>query len=98
VALHLFFGLGVLGLAHVILAGLVILEVRAPGAGAAGRNRLVSFAALGAGIALTFLGWLLFVYLRRSRVARWGWFLVLLSVGVGIHVLGQLFAEGALQV
>jgi hypothetical protein len=91
--LHVLFGLGVLGLAHVVAAGLLILEVRPPGSNRTFEGRLASWGALGAGILLTFLGWLLFVYLRRSRTARWTALLSLAVLGFAVNLGGQFATE-----
>ena len=91
------FGLGLLGLGHVVLAGLALLELRPAGAEPSFESRLASWGTLGAGIIFTFVGWLLFVYLRRSRGARWGALLGLLVVGVAVNLGGQWLAARAIS-
>jgi hypothetical protein len=88
---HLLFGLGILGVAQFVLAGLFIQAVERHDRPPLGD--VVALSALGVGIALGLTGWLLFVYLRRSRRARWGVLLGLLVAGLAIDLGGQLLAE-----
>lgn len=89
---HVLFGLGVLGLGQIVLAGLALLELRPAGVEPSFTDRLVSWGTLGAAIVLTFVGWLLFVYLRRSGGARWGLLLGLLVLAAALNLGGQWVA------
>jgi hypothetical protein len=91
VLFHVLFGLGVLGLGQLVLTGLFIQAVEI-------RDRpplgdVVALSAVGFAVATGLAAWLLFVYLRRSRKARWGALIGLLVLGLAVDLGGQWVAE-----
>jgi hypothetical protein len=57
---------------------------------------IVAWASLGFAVITGLTGWLLFVYLRRSRAVRWALLLSLLLGGLAINLGGQFVAERVL--
>jgi hypothetical protein len=94
--LHVLFGLGVLGLGQVVLTGMFILAVERGDRSPAGD--VVAWASLGLALLTGLAAWLSFVYVRRSRAARWTYLLGLLLGGLAIDLGGQYVAERVLTV
>jgi hypothetical protein len=92
--LHVLFGLGVLGLGQVVLTGMFILAVERGDRSPAGD--VVAWASLGLALLTGLAAWLSFVYVRRSRAARWIVLLGLLLGGLAIDLAGQYVAERVL--
>jgi hypothetical protein len=94
ILLHVLFGLGVLGMAQVVLTGMFILEIERRDRPPVGD--IVSWASLGFAVATGLVAWLLFVYLRRSRAVRWTLLLGVLLIGLAVDLGGQFVAERVL--